>query len=172
MTGYEGKFMFREMRRKKQLLFEAETLEILQSCTSGVLAVTGDNDYPYAVPLSYAYKGGKLFFHFAKEGHKLDSIVKNNKVSFCVIKTDDVIPKTFTTHFCSVIVFGRARILTEDIEKKYALECLLEKYSPDYVTEGRSEIERELKLVRVAEVQIEHMTGKAAIEIINKSQEN
>jgi hypothetical protein len=159
--------MFREMRRKKQLLSESETIEILQSCTSGVLAVTGDNDYPYAVPLSFAYKDGKLFFHFAKAGHKIDSIVKNNKVSFCVIKTDNVIQKTFTTHFRSVIVFGRARILTEDSEKKYALECLVEKYSPDYITEGQSEIERDWNRVCVAEIKIEHMTGKAAIEIIN-----
>jgi len=159
--------MFREMRRKKQLLSEAETIEILRSCTSGVLALTGDNDYPYAVPLSYVYKDGKLFFHFAKAGHKIDSMIKNNKVSFCVIKTDDVIQKTFTSHFRSVIVFGRARILTEDSEKKYALECLVEKYSPDYIAEGKSEIEREWKLVTVAEVKIEHMTGKAAIEIIN-----
>ena len=158
--------MFREMRRKKQLLTESETIEILQSCTSGVLAVTGDNDYPYAVPLSFAYKDGKLFFHFAKAGHKIDGIKKNNKVSFCVIKTDDVIQKTFTTHFRSAIVFGRARILTEDSEKKYALECLVEKYSPDYITEGQSEIERDWNRVCVAEVKIEHMTGKAAIEII------
>jgi len=159
--------MFREMRRKKQLLPEAETIEILQSCTSGVLAVTGDNDYPYAVPLSYTYKDGKLFFHFAKAGHKIDSIARNNKASFCVIKTDDVKQETFTTHFRSVIAFGKVRILTDDSEKKYALECLVEKYSPDYVTEGQSEITREWKLVNVAEFQIEHITGKAAIEIIN-----
>ena len=159
--------MFREMRRKKQLLSKAETIEILQSCTSGVLAVAGDNDYPYAVPLSFAYKDGKLFFHFAKAGHKIDSIVKNNKVSFCVIKTDNVIQKTFTTHFRSAIVFGKARILMEDSEKKYALECLVEKYSPDYITEGQSEIERAWNRVCVGEVNIEHMTGKAAIEIIN-----
>jgi nitroimidazol reductase NimA-like FMN-containing flavoprotein (pyridoxamine 5'-phosphate oxidase superfamily) len=160
--------MFREMRRKKQLLSEAETIELLQSCTSGVLAVTGDDDYPYAVPLSFAYKEGKLFFHFAKAGHKFDSIVKNNKVSFCVIQTDNVIQKTFTTHFRSAIVFGRARILTEDSEKKYALECLVEKYAPNYITEGQSEIEHSWSRVCVAEVQIEHMTGKAAIEIINQ----
>jgi|SRR3990170_4003532 len=161
--------MFREMRRKKQLLSEAETIEILQSCTSGVLAVTGDDDYPYAVPLSFAYKDGKLFFHFAKAGHKMDSIVRNNKVSFCVIQTDRVIQKTFTTHFRSAIVFGRARIITEDSEKKYALECLVEKYSPDYITEGQAEIERDWNRVCVAEVQIEHMSGKAAIEIIKKN---
>jgi hypothetical protein len=159
--------MFREMRRKKQLLSEAETIEILQSCTSGVLAVIGDNNYPYAVPLSYAYKDGKLFFHFAKAGHKLDSIVKNSRVSFCVIQTDHVIPDSLTTHFRSAIIFGGARILTEDSEKRNALECLVEKYSPEYITEGRSEIEREWNRVNVAEVKIEHMTGKAALEIIN-----
>jgi uncharacterized protein len=159
--------MFREMRRKKQLLAEAETIEILRTCTSGVLAVIGDNDYPYAVPLSYVYQDGKLFFHFAKAGHKLDSILKNSKVSFCVIQTDDVIQKTFSTHFRSAIVFGKARLLTEDSEKKYALECLVEKYSPDYTSEGQSEIEREWNRVCVAEITIEHMTGKAAIEIVN-----
>ncbi len=158
--------MFREMRRSKQLLSEAETIAILQSCTSGVLAVSGDDGYPYAVPLSFVYKDGKLFFHFAKAGHKLDGIGRNNKVSFCVVKADNVIPKTFTTHFRSAIVFGRARILTEDSEKKHALECLVEKYSPDYVSEGQSEIERAWDRVCVAEVEIEHMTGKAAAEIV------
>ncbi len=148
------------------MLSEAETIQILQSCTSGVLAVSGDDGYPYAVPLSFAYKDGKLFFHFATSGHKIDGIAINDKVSFCVIKADNVIQKTFTTHFCSAIVFGRARILTEDSEKRHALECLVEKYSPDYVTEGRSEMERAWNRVCVAELKIEHMTGKGAIEII------
>jgi nitroimidazol reductase NimA-like FMN-containing flavoprotein (pyridoxamine 5'-phosphate oxidase superfamily) len=160
--------MFREMRRKKQRLSEAETMEILKSGTAGVLATTGDNGYPYAVPLSYAYKDNKLFFHFAKAGHKLDGIQRNDKVTFCVIDKDEVIQKTFTTHFRSVIVFGRARLLTEDSEKRHALECLVEKYSPDYMAEGQGEIEREWSKVCVAEVRIEHMTGKAAIEIVKK----
>jgi nitroimidazol reductase NimA-like FMN-containing flavoprotein (pyridoxamine 5'-phosphate oxidase superfamily) len=155
------------MRRKKQLLSEAQTIEILETCTSGVLAVSGDDDYPYAVPLSYAYKDGKLYFHFAVAGHKLDGILKNNKVSFCVIQTDQVIQNTFTTHFSSAIVFGRARILTEDSEKKFALECLAEKYSPNYLAEGQTEIKREWNRVCAAELKIEHMTGKAAIEIMN-----
>jgi len=162
--------MFREMRRKKQLLSTAETIEILHSCTSGVLAVSGDNDYPYAVPLSFAYKDGKLFFHCAKTGHKLDSIAKNNKVSFCVIHTDDIKQETFTTHYHSAIVFGRARILTEESEKEYALECLVEKYSPDYITEGRSEIVRSWDSVCAVEIQIEHMTGKVAKELINSKE--
>lgn len=159
--------MFREMRKKKQLLSGKESIEILESCTSGVLAVSGDNGYPYAVPLSYAYKDGKIYFHFATEGHKLDAIKNNDKVSFCVIKTDDVIQETFTTHYRSVIVFGRARILTEDAEKRFALECLVEKYSPDFIKEGQLSIERSWDRFCAAKLHIEHMTGKAAKEIIN-----
>ncbi len=161
--------MFREMRRKKQLLSEAETIEILQSCTSGVLAVSGDDDYPYAVPLSYVYKDGKIYFHLAKAGHKLDGIEKNDKVSFCVIKTDDVIQEELTTHFRSVIVFGRAKILTDDSEKRRALEWRVEKYSPDYAEKGLAEIEKSWDRVCVAEVKIEHMTGKASIELIQNA---
>lgn len=159
--------MFREMRRKKQALSTAETIAILQTCTSGVLAVSGDDGYPYAVPLSFAYQNGKLYFHFAQEGHKLDSLLKNDKVSFCVIHRDDVIADKFTTHYRSAIVFGRARILTDDGEKKHALECLVEKYAPGYAAEGQAEIERDWERVCAAEVKIEHMTGKAAIEIVN-----
>jgi nitroimidazol reductase NimA-like FMN-containing flavoprotein (pyridoxamine 5'-phosphate oxidase superfamily) len=160
--------MFREMRRKKQLLPETEAIEILKAHTSGVLAVTGDDDYPYAVPLSYVYKDGKLFFHCAKTGHKIDGITRNEKVTFCVIDKDDVIQKTFTTHFRSVTVFGRAKILTEDGEKRRALENLIEKYSPDYTEAGQDEIERDWNRVCIVEIAIEHITGKAAIEIVKK----
>jgi nitroimidazol reductase NimA-like FMN-containing flavoprotein (pyridoxamine 5'-phosphate oxidase superfamily) len=158
--------MFREMRRKKQLLSNVETIEILKACTSGVLGVTGDDDYPYTVPLSYVYKDRKLFFHCANEGHKIDGIKKNDKVTFCVIEKDEVIQSKFTTHFRSVIVFGRAKILTEDSERQYALESLVEKYSPDYIEEGKREIEGDWNRVYVVEVKIEHMTGKAAKEIV------
>lgn len=159
--------MFREMRRKKQLLSKEETIEILKSCTSGVLGVTGDDDYPYTVPVSYVFKDGKLFFHFAKEGHKIDSIKRNDKVTFCVIEKDEVIQKTFTTHFRSVCIFGRARILTDDNERRYAMESLIEKYSPNYIEEGQKEIESAWNIVCLIEVKIEHMTGKAAMEIVN-----
>lgn len=71
--------MFREMRRKKQLLSNEDVMEILEKSTSGVLAVIGDDDYPYAVPVSYVYYDSKIYFHGAKSGHKLDAIKKNDK---------------------------------------------------------------------------------------------
>jgi hypothetical protein len=160
--------MFRGMRRKRQLLPEAETVAMLRSCTSGVLAVQGDDGYPYAVPLSFAYEDGKLFFHCAKTGHKIDAIGRDEKASFCVIAADDVVPSTFTTHFRSAVAFGRARILTEEGEKRHALECLVRKYSPDHLDTAAAEIEREWARVCVIELAVEHLTGKASIELVGQ----
>ena len=84
--------MFREMRRKRQQLSEEECEVILKRGTSGVLAVSGDDGYPYAVPLSYVYDGGRLFFHCAKSGHKMDAMLRCSKVSFCVIDQDPDCP--------------------------------------------------------------------------------
>ncbi|HSQ16973.1 MAG TPA: pyridoxamine 5'-phosphate oxidase family protein [Anaerolineales bacterium] len=162
--------MFREMRRKKQLLSEAETIEILKTSTSGVLGVTGDDGYPYTVPLSHVYQDGKLFFHCALEGHKIDGITRNDKVSFCVIDQDQVIPEKFATHYRSAIVFGKARFLTDEGEKRRALESLVARFSPEYRVEGQQEIERDLHRTCIIEVKIEHLTGKAAKEIANTNQ--
>ncbi len=154
--------MFREMRRPKQSLSPEECIEILKNSTSGVLAVTGDDGYPYAVPLSHVYRDGKLFFHCAKEGHKIDAIQRNEKVSFCVIAQDEVIPEKFATNYRSVIVFGRVKILTGDRERREALEWLIEKYSPGYYEQGQQEIANDWLRVCVLEVRIEHMTGKTS----------
>lgn len=97
--------MFPEMRRKKQQLTQEESIEILLKGSSGVLALLGCEDYPYAVPLSYVYEDHKIYFHGAKEGHKLDAIKKHNKASFCVIRQDQVSPEKFTTLYKSVIAF-------------------------------------------------------------------
>ena len=73
--------MFREMRRNKQLLSMEETEAVMNRCTNGVMACIGDEGYPYASPLSYVYYNGKVYFHSAKAGHKIDAILKNPKVS-------------------------------------------------------------------------------------------
>ncbi|MEL7646365.1 MAG: pyridoxamine 5'-phosphate oxidase family protein [Anaerolineaceae bacterium] len=157
--------MFRPMRRITQQLSETEALDMLKSGSSGVMALAGDEGYPYAVPLSYAYCEGKLYFHVAKSGHKLDAIARNDKVSFCVIQKDEVIPADFTTHYRSVIVFGRARILTDEAEKRRALRLLVEKYSPGFLAEGEAEITRSWERFHALELRIEHMSGKAAKEL-------
>ncbi len=161
--------MFREMRRIRQQLTPAESIEILERNTAGVLAVSGDGGYPYAVPLSYVYAGGRLFFHCAKSGHKLDGILRNSKVSFCVVDQDQVVPAEYTTYFRSVIVFGRARILEDAGEKEDALLLLAKKYYPDDAPGNRQNVlETDGPRLYMVEITAEHITGKAAKELIRK----
>ena len=125
--------MFREMRRKRQELEERDCIEILKKGQTGVLAVAGSDGYPYAVPLNYVYdeREKKIFFHSARSGHKLDAIRENEKVSFCVIGKDQLVPEEYTTYFSSVIVFGRARVLSDDSQKRRTLRLLADKYVGD-----------------------------------------
>ncbi|QQO07785.1 pyridoxamine 5'-phosphate oxidase family protein [Breznakiella homolactica] len=158
--------MFREMRRKKQVLSLDESTAVLKAGTSGVLAVIGDEGYPYAVPLSYVYHDNRIFFHCAITGHKLDAIAENDKVSFCVIDRDTVVPEEYTTYFRSVITFGKARVLEDEKEKREAFEILAAKYSPSH-KEGRlREIDRQFNQACLVELRIEHLSGKEAIELV------
>lgn len=160
--------MFREMRRKKQALSTEETIKVLNKGTAGVLAIAGDEYYPYAVPLSYVYKEKKVYFHCAYNGHKMDVIRANPKVSFCVIDKDQVIPEEFTTYYRSVIIFGNARILENEKEKRSALEILAAKYSPDHKTGRLEEIDKLFKQTCMVEIEIEHMSGKESIELVRE----
>lgn len=161
--------MFREMRRKRQMLSREESDAILREGTSGVLALSGDGGYPYAVPLSYLYDGERIFFHCAKSGHKLDAIRRDPKASFCVIGQDDVVPSKYTTYFQSVIVFGTLRILEDDDEKRRAVELLAVKYAPEDSEERRSQtISQEWKPLCMLEMKIDHLTGKEGIELTKK----
>ena len=161
--------MFREMRRKGQALPVEEVTALLHGGTSGVLALAGDDGYPYAVPISYVYDGERLYFHCAKAGHKLDAIRRNAKASFCVIGQDQVVPEEYTSHFKSVIVFGEIQVLEDEGEKRAAIEKLAVKYAPEDTAAGRENaIRREWDLLCILEMRIEHMTGKAARELMKK----
>lgn len=169
MITREEKYMFREMRRKKQLLSNEESIEILKNGTSGVLALLGDNGYPYAVPMSYVYDNSKIYFHSAKSGHKTDAMRTCGKASFCVIAQDEIHPEEYTTYFKSVIAFGKIRILEGENEKRQAIEKLAMKYHPNDDEANRNqEIAREWNPLCMIELSVEHMTGKEAIEIAKK----
>jgi len=157
------------MKRITQILSEEDTNRIMMTASSGVLALTGDGGYTYAVPLSFAYEDSRIYFHCAKEGHKIDALNNNNKVSFCVIDKDEVIPEAFNTIYRSVIAFGRARILDDDRERMEALESLIRKYSPAYASQGKKEIEKYWDKVCLVEIYVEHITGKASRDFLSGS---
>lgn len=165
--------MFREMRRKKQALSLEDCAAVLNRGTSGVLALLGDEGYPYAVPISYLYDGEKIYFHSAKSGHKLDAIRNYPKASFCVIDQDQIIPEEYTTYFRSVIAFGTVRTLEEEVEKRAVIEKLAFKYAPADTEENRRKaIDREWAPLCMLEMTIEHLSGKEAIELIRERKAN
>lgn len=157
--------MFREMRRGKQLLSTEDTVVVMNRCTNGVLACLGDNDYPYAVPLSYVYFDGKIYFHSAKAGHKIDAITKNPKVSFSVIDEDNIVSEEYTTYFRSVIAFGKARIV-EGEERLNSFRALVEKYSGAQPEEAKSKEIAGCSQACIIAIDVEHLAGKEAIEYV------
>lgn len=132
----------RKMRRFRQQLTKSECDAILSKATSGTLALLGDEGYPYAVPMSYVYADGKLYFHSAKNGHKVDAIRRCDKASFCVIAADDVHSSEFTTYFQSLIAFGKIQIIESEEERTYAASLLGTKYNPGDEAGLQKELEK------------------------------
>ncbi len=158
--------MFREMRRSRQALPEAESLAILERGSHGVLAVLGDEGYPYAVPLNYVYADGAIYFHCARSGHKYDAVKACPRTSFCVIDRSNVVPETYSTDYRSVIVFGEVSELTDEAEKRHAIECLALRFAPDDSAEHRAAaIDGDWDALCVLVLRIEHLSGKEAMAL-------
>lgn len=155
--------MTRTMRRFKQQLSSEETERILRNGKYCVMAVSGDDDYPYAVPVNYVYDGAAIYIHSAAQGHKIDALRRNPKCSLCIVDKDDVIPEEFTSYFRSVIVFGKANFIESMEDKVMALRLLGDKYSPGI--DPDAEISRFIKTVCIVRIDINSVTGKEAIEL-------
>jgi len=161
----KGTAMQREMRRKNQQLSESEAINVLVRGTSGVLALCGADGQPYAVPLSYAYREGRLYFHCALTGHKVDLLSQNARASFCVIDQDLVVPEAYTTHYRSVIAFGEIQALTDDKQKREALLVLSNRYAPHQPELHEQEINKYFSRTLVLEMTVDLLTGKEAKEL-------
>ena len=155
--------MFRKMRRAKQELSEEECIDILINQPRGVLALLGDYDYPYALPMSHAYVDGKIYFHGAKTGHKNDAVKNHEKVSYCVMDEGVLNDDGWSYTFRSVIVFGEITTLTDKDEKIDRLTYLGDKFFPTH-EETVKEINRLIDKTEVFEISIDHISGKIVEE--------
>lgn len=152
--------MFQEIRRQDRKMNDDTAKRLLLESNYGIISLVDDNDYGYGVPLNYVYKNGNIYFHSASTGHKICSIQKNNKASFCVVGDCENIPNKFTMKFESVIVFGKV-VEINDIEKKEALVGLVEKYSKNYLKEGKKYINNRLDDTLVLKLVVENICGKS-----------
>ena len=157
--------MFPEMRRIKQQLSDQAAEAVLLRGTSGVLSLLGEDGYPYGVPLSYVYQNGKLLFHCATKGHKLDALRREEKCSFCVIDQDEIVPERYTTRYRSVIAFGTAKILEDPTQKRATIEALATRFNPHDPAGREQEIRDSWDHFCLVEMTIVHMTGKQSKEL-------
>ena len=148
------------MRRKDKALKNDDTVRLLRECEYGILSTVDAKGQPYGVPLNYVLRNDSLYFHCAMEGHKLDNLLANSRVSFCVVGRTNVLPAEFSTEFESVIATGKASVVQGD-ERYQALIDLLEKYSAEFLDEGRAYIEKLDSRTKVIKIDIHSMTGKA-----------
>ena len=157
--------MFRPIRRKKKEINLDTAKELLKCSRRGVLAVNGDNGYPYAFPVNYFYDSdaGKIYFHGARIGHKVDALRASDKVCFTVYGNETVKEEAWAPFVQSTVVFGRCHLLEEGAEATEILRNIARKYYPNEQLIDE-EIERSGNAVQLFEIEIEHLSGKEVHE--------
>ena len=112
---------------------------------------------------------GKIYFHGAKSGHRVDALLKCDKVSYCIVDYEKNLPADFATSYRSVVAFGRCHMVDDDIEKRRMIESLCDKFS---IGESRESIERAIQNewfpLNVFCLEIEHMTGKESLDLMKE----
>jgi nitroimidazol reductase NimA-like FMN-containing flavoprotein (pyridoxamine 5'-phosphate oxidase superfamily) len=157
--------MFREIRRKNREIDSDSAKQLLQSSRRGVLAVNGDDGYPYAIPINYLYddEAQRIYFHGAKIGHKVDALRACDKVCFTVYGNETIRTDAWAPFMQSVVVFGRCHLMEAGSEASQRLKQLAMKYYPSEQLVDE-EIAQSGKVVQVFEIEIEHMSGKEVEE--------
>ncbi len=155
------------MRRHIQKIEEQKTYEYLLEGKTGILSLCDDNQ-PYGLPINYAVKDDEIIIHIAKEGKKIDILKKNNKVSFCVVNKDEILPEVFSTSYISVIVSGEATIVEDEKIKHECLIKLCEKYSPNHQHLVEKEIKSAINYCEIVTIKIKEITGKQSKDLVNK----
>ena len=152
------------IRRRDRQVTEEEAVKLLAEGEYGFLGTADTNNVPYVTPLSYVVNDRKIYFHCAREGHKLVNIHENPKVCFCVVGKTKVLPAQFSTIYESAVAFGKAFVVEDEEERTFAFIEILKKYSPEFMEEGMDYIRRAGNKTFIVKIDIESMTGKARRE--------
>jgi hypothetical protein len=152
---------FRDIRRTDRALTEEQAREILARAEHGVLATVGADGWPYAVPVNHVLAGDVLYIHCAQEGHKLENIAHEQRVSFCAVAGARVLPASLSTLYESTIVFGRAALVTDPVEKRQGLELLAIRFCGALTPEAEKTIATSASRAAVVRIRIERIAGKA-----------
>lgn len=157
--------MFRPLRRKKNEISAEDAKELLRTARRGILAMNGDDEYPYAIPINYIYDDtdGKIYFHGSRCGHKVDALKRCDRICFTVVGDEKVKDEAWAPYVKSAVAFGRCRLIENEEETIKTLKQLAMKYYPDEHMVDE-EISRSAKAVQMFEITIEHISGKEVQE--------
>lgn len=157
--------MFRPLRKKKNEIGTDAAKNLLHSSRRGVLAVNGDDGYPYAIPINYFYDeaNNRILFHGAKTGHKVDSLKKSDKVCFTVFGNETIRDEQWAPYLQSVVVFGKCRLVESREETLSMVKTFALKYYPNEAMVN-DEIALSGMGVQMFAIEIEHMSGKEVQE--------
>jgi nitroimidazol reductase NimA-like FMN-containing flavoprotein (pyridoxamine 5'-phosphate oxidase superfamily) len=149
------------MRKADREITETKGIEaVLNSqrvCRLGMIS----EGRAYVVPVNYGYESGALYFHGSRKGKKMEALAHNPEVCFEVDTDVSVVPGElpcqYTTHYRSVIGFGRAVILEDDQAKAFGLRIIMRAHG------GPQEgfVPEILAVTAVVRIDIESMTGKS-----------
>lgn len=100
--------MFRPMRRTKRAISDEDAKRLLEQGRRAVLAVNGDDGYPFAFPINYRFDADadKIFFHGAKAGQKVDALRRSDKVCLTVMGNEHYEQDEWAPYVQSAAVFG------------------------------------------------------------------
>ncbi len=159
--------MFREMRRFKQQVSQEECKKILTEEKRAAFSVIGEDGYPYTIPVNFYYdeETHMIYLHGASAGHKIDAIKNCDKVCFTTWNQGFKTEGSWEWNATSVVVFGRAELLTDRSIWEDKLRKLAYKYYPD-VEEAEEELHSPSSMahVQMIGIHIDHMTGKLVNE--------
>lgn len=153
--------MFREMRRKKRERSKETGWALLESERRGVLAMNGENGYPYAIPIDFYFDRGKnrIYFHGGPEGYKADALRADEHVCFTVYGNETIKKEAWAPYVQSTVIFGRCHVLPPCGETRRVLKRFAMKYFPEERI-AEEEIASSGDRVQVYEIIIDHMTTK------------
>ena len=151
------------MRRKDQQITDpAAVEEVLRRARFLRLAMC-DADGPYIVTVCFGCEPGRLYFHSAAEGRKLDTIRSDPRVAFMVDVDAEVVVGgpgcSSTVNYSSLIGFGAASIVDDPDEKLHGLDLLMSHYASDGARPGGYG-PGSLGRTAVVRIDIHEMTGK------------
>ena len=152
--------MNRSMRRKDRQMSQGSARDLLRQGDYGILSSVDEEGQPYGIPVNYVFDGEKsIYFHCAREGHKLDNLRSNPRVCFTIVGNHQIMDWIFSTAYESVIIFGTAEEV-DGHEKYMALRLLAQKFSPDYMDEFEKDIDKAIIPTTVVKINIRQITGK------------